>query len=548
MNFGQNGGQRPGFIFGGSTGVSYEDLKRKREQAQKISDGLSRTPNTFGGGLSALGQGLMLRNMNRKADAMEKEGRAKQDSAFQRLITERYGGGRAPASKQSPQLADPQMASSIRQGLIDRGLPEHVADGFVVNFQDESGLNPGINEVQPLVPGSRGGFGLAQWTGPRRQALEAFAAERGTQVADLDTQLDFLMTELQGSESGAARHILSTKDSAAAADAVLRQFLRPAPEHVERRSAQYTGGGFDPELIAAASSPWATPEQKSVLGMLLQQQIAGNTPMDPLKALQIQKGELELQQMRSRTPERRIVTGKDGYKYYEDSRERVLPDVVAEQEPADEYQRYAAEEKAAGREPLSRIDYAQAKRGKGTVVYDPTTGNRLVSIGGNDDPSDISDPSTPASMIASIDGILNDPALDKSTGLLAWTQNIPGTAARRFGARASQLEGQAFLQAFESLKGGGHITEIEGQKATQAIGRLDTAQSANDYRTALTELRDILQLGMSRQGQATNRPEGGDVGSQLPPIPEDFLRGVGDPNEAQRVWEALTPEERALFQ
>lgn len=108
------------------------------------------------------------------------------------------------------------------------------------------------------------------------------------------------------------------------------------------------------------------------------------------------------------------------------------------------------------------------------------------------------DPSSPDAMIASIDGILNDPALDKSTGMLAWTQNIPGTDQRRFGARAKQLSGQAFLQAFQSLKGGGQITEIEGQKATEAIGRLDTAQAPDDYRQALTELRDILATASAR--------------------------------------------------
>lgn len=107
-------------------------------------------------------------------------------------------------------------------------------------------------------------------------------------------------------------------------------------------------------------------------------------------------------------------------------------------------------------------------------------------------------PSSPEAMINSIDGILDDPALDFATGFLEWTQGIPGTASRRFAARARQLEGQAFLQAFESLKGGGQITEIEGQKATQAIGRLDTSQSASDYRDALTELRSILELAKSR--------------------------------------------------
>jgi hypothetical protein len=60
------------------------------------------------------------------------------------------------------------------------------------------------------------------------------------------------------------------------------------------------------------------------------------------------------------------------------------------------------------------------------------------------------------------------------------------------------LDGQAFLQAFESLKGGGQITEIEGQKATQALGRLDDYQDPEDYKQALIELRDILSTAMGR--------------------------------------------------
>jgi hypothetical protein len=81
----------------------------------------------------------------------------------------------------------------IFSGLVDRGLPPHVAAGIVENLKDESGLDPGINEVEPLVPGSRGGFGLAQWTGPRRVALENYAAQRGANIADPQLQLDFLM-------------------------------------------------------------------------------------------------------------------------------------------------------------------------------------------------------------------------------------------------------------------------------------------------------------------------------------------------------------------
>jgi hypothetical protein len=131
------------------------------------------------------------------------------------------------------------MGATVRAGLVARGLPEHIADAFVANFQDESGLNPGINELAPIVPGSRGGFGLAQWTGPRRRQLEAFAAARGVPVSDLDAQLDFLMTELEGPEARAAARIMGAGTTAEAAQAIVRDFLRPLPEHQRSRSARY---------------------------------------------------------------------------------------------------------------------------------------------------------------------------------------------------------------------------------------------------------------------------------------------------------------------
>jgi len=113
-------------------------------------------------------------------------------------------------------------------------------------------------------------------------------------------------------------------------------------------------------------------------------------------------------------------------------------------------------------------------------------------------------PSSPEAMLSTIEGILSDPALDTSTGILAPLQNIPGTPQMRFAGRANQLEGQAFLQAFESLKGAGQITEIEGSKATQAIGRLNTAQSPADYRDALGELQGILETAIRRGGGSAN--------------------------------------------
>jgi hypothetical protein len=132
-------------------------------------------------------------------------------------------------------------------GLQGRGIPTHIAEGFAMNIQDESAFNTSVNEANPTVPGSRGGFGLIQWTGPRRKGLEAFAEAQGKPADDLDVQLDFLVQELGGTESAAWARIsaASTKEEAAAL--ILNEFLRPAESHRASREAKYLGGagGFE---------------------------------------------------------------------------------------------------------------------------------------------------------------------------------------------------------------------------------------------------------------------------------------------------------------
>lgn len=218
------------------------------------------------------------------------------------------GGASAPITfdKNAPQyIADDAMAAlgkspmsmegKIREGLKARGMPEHVANAFIANFKDESNLNPGINEAAPVVPGSRGGFGLAQWTGPRRKALEAFAAQTGRPVDDLDVQLDFLMQELQGPEARAGATIMSAKNAPEAAAAIVNSFLRPAEENRSRREAAYLGmdgGGAssvadplsDPyvqRLMQVMAMPGLTPEQRSVVELQLQTRIGQLTAENP---------------------------------------------------------------------------------------------------------------------------------------------------------------------------------------------------------------------------------------------------------------------------
>lgn len=98
--------------------------------------------------------------------------------------------------------------------------------------------------------------------------------------------------------------------------------------------------------------------------------------------------------------------------------------------------------------------------------------------------------------IGDISKLRSDPALKYITGLYSKAPVVPDTPQARADARASQVEGQTFLQAFNMLKGAGAITEAEGSKATGAIGRLKRAQSTEDYQAALDDLNDVLKKGL----------------------------------------------------
>lgn len=139
------------------------------------------------------------------------------------------------------------MEREIVAGLMQRGIPYAAAVGFAGNFSVESGFNPGINEINPTVAGSRGGFGLAQWTGPRRRQYEAFAKSQGAAPDDLNAQLDFLAWELQNTEKGAAQAIFAARDPAEAARLVSEKFLRPGIPHLDNRIREATriaGGNY----------------------------------------------------------------------------------------------------------------------------------------------------------------------------------------------------------------------------------------------------------------------------------------------------------------
>jgi Phage tail lysozyme len=277
-----------------------------------------------------------------------------------------------PDVGQGPTTAD----AIFRETLLAGGLPEHAVEGIMMNAHDESAFNPNA------VGDNGAAFGLLQWNGPRKRALEKFAAETGGNPADPAVQAKFTIYELQGPESAAGQALLAAKTPGEAGAAFVNLYERPAESHRARREAAYLGGGGRTsgggqaysaptgdyggsqgggipmaELQLAMANPWimSNPAMAGVIQAEFARQQAQN---DPMYQLQLQQAQLELDKARNPPAPEPIevggvlldpVTMQPIY----DSREPPKPTSDIQN-----YEYYKDQEIAAGRVPLSIAEWS----------------------------------------------------------------------------------------------------------------------------------------------------------------------------------------------
>lgn len=149
-----------------------------------------------------------------------------------------------PAAAQGASVPTGDKASYYVGELVRRGVPEHVAQGVILNGIDESNLNPSA------IGDNGNAGGLFQWNGTRFNALKAFARDQGRNWQDDQVQLDFFMAENAGSQKANWDAVLRSGNYQEAALNFLNQWERPAEEHRVSRAAKYTGaavpGGATP--------------------------------------------------------------------------------------------------------------------------------------------------------------------------------------------------------------------------------------------------------------------------------------------------------------
>jgi hypothetical protein len=110
--------------------------------------------------------------------------------------------------------------------------------------------------------------------------------------------------------------------------------------------------------------------------------------------------------------------------------------------------------------------------------------------------------------LKAIDALRGHPGLPYMTGLYSKVPIIPGTKQAAASALAEQLQGKTFLEAYNTLKGSGQISNVEGEKAQAAIGRLNRSQSTEDYQSALDDLKSVLVSGLDRARAQSGGPHG----------------------------------------
>lgn len=74
--------------------------------------------------------------------------------------------------------------------------------------------------------------------------------------------------------------------------------------------------------------------------------------------------------------------------------------------------------------------------------------------------------------------------------------NIPGTPAGDFVSRLDRAQATAFMQARQSLKGAGQVTDFEGKRAETALSGMKTATSEEEFRRNAQEFADAIRNGV----------------------------------------------------
>jgi hypothetical protein len=314
-------------------------------------------------------------------------------------------------------------------------------------------------------------------------------------------------------------------------------------------------GGGAPETVAvrevgATPARAQTPEQQRLTtaqAARVEGEVAGTLParartpeqqaLDTAR-LESEKTRRELGQLRLKTEQMRQEGTLPGDRLAQDriaNEQRRLEQAEARDQLAERRLNLAQEQAARAADPDFQFSISNARaRGTATAKSDQEARDTLPNaIAAAQRTLDNINDMVGRPAVKDVQGRVVQPATKPHPGFenvvgftyLPGLRFVPGTAAADFDARFKQVQGQAFLQAYETLRGGGHITEAEGTKGTAAINRMGLAQSEREFITAARELQEVVEAGIKRARGRLNAASGtestgrGSAGGGVTPAP-----------------------------
>ena len=126
----------------------------------------------------------------------------------------------------------------------DFGLNGMQAAALVGNLAVETDNFKALQEYNPVVKGSRGGYGFAMWTGERRNRYEAWAKENEVDPASYEANYGYLKYELSNRDPeienmgrNTIKRLKKATDINEATKIVMKGYLRPGIPHLNKRQA-----------------------------------------------------------------------------------------------------------------------------------------------------------------------------------------------------------------------------------------------------------------------------------------------------------------------
>lgn len=335
-----------GFIFGKGTPWTYEQLQRQRQIADSIASRIG-SPRNDGEGLTAIGNALAARGINKRADARDAELKGQFDGKWSGIAAalggKPQGSGiafSAPPDPNSPQVIGGATMAALGKapdyGALEQkyGLPS----GYLSRTaQIESGGNPNAQNPNSSAGGTfqfidstAKQYGLTNKNDP---VASADAAAR------LAADNRAVLIQALGREPSAGELYLAHQQGAGGAVKLISNQNAPAATLVGDDAANLNGGAgmtggqlanqwidkfggqsqpqYDMAALAeVAGSPYASAGQKAIVGALIQRQLEASQPPDPMKALELQKAQYEVAHLGDqKPPSLQTFNGPDGTVY-----------------------------------------------------------------------------------------------------------------------------------------------------------------------------------------------------------------------------------------